>query len=276
MNVNNSGDLRKFYFYQQYVWSPTDFLNFQTWMMGMFRSVFEGAFGNACLGGLECVAPGGMVVAVKPGIAVNQYGRQLVHSTEMEASLASDPSNPRRSLIVLRPKTTDMTNVTEPLNPPNQVPLHSQEGYDLVVIAGTPAAFPQYPSTVDGDVIVMGVAIPAGAVSLNTASLDYSVRDLPRKRPTRIKQVAADYQATIDDEIIEVSCTGGDVTVTLLTAASAPGREVRCVKIDGTSNSMFVEGQGAEQISGLNSIEVDTPWDSIKVYSNGIDGWRNF
>jgi hypothetical protein len=276
MNVNASNDIRKFNFYQQYVWSPTDFANFQTWVLGMFRAVFEGAFGSSVLGGLEPNPAGGLNIEVRQGIAINQYGRQLILKTNTQVTVSADGSNPRRSLVVMRPVETSMTNVTDPLNPPTQVPLHVKEEFQLLVISGVAGVSPTYPAKQDGDVILFGVKIPAGASSIGITDIDYSVTERPRTAQPKIRQVAVDYTAQDDDEIIEVSCTGGDRTVTLPVAASARTKKLTVVKIDNSANDMIVSAQGAEQISGLGSISTDTQFDFFNIYSNGIDSWRRF
>lgn len=276
MNVQAPNDVRKFNFYQQYVWQSTDFENFQLWVLAMFRAIAEGAFGSSVLGGLEPVVAGGMAVQIDPGIAVNYEGRSLIHKTAAQVTLAADGSNPRRSLIVLRPVDTSMTNIPEPLNPMNLVPLHVKQEYSLVVIPGTPAGSPQYPAKQSGDVIVCGVKIAAGQSSLAQGDIDLSQTERTRTRRKKIRQVASDYFAQEDDEIIEVSCSGGDVAVILPVAQTVPGKEILCVKIDSSANVMSVSGNGGELVGVLNSVDVDTEGDSVKVYARETGGWRHF
>lgn len=276
MNVNAPDNIRKFNFYQQYVWQHTDFTNFQSWVLAMFRSVFEGAFGSCVLGGFEPLVAGGMNVAIRKGIAVNENGKQLILNADSQVTLASNGANPMRSLVVIRPVETSMTNVTDPLNPPTQVPLHVKEEYELVVIPGVPGVNPIYPAKNAGDVILFGVKLATAQVALTISDLDFSVKEYPRDRQPKIRQVAANYSAQPDDEIIEVSCSGGNVTITLPVAASANTRKLTCVKIDNSANEMILSGQGGEQISGLATVPIDTQWDFVNAYSNGINGWRRF
>lgn len=274
MNVNAPDEIKDFYFYQEYLWTPEDFENLQLWLKAQFQALAEGAFGAAILGGCEPTCPGGMFVDVAPGIGSNYLGRPLIHKEAGQATLASDVSNPRRSLIVLRSVDTDEDDIVEPTNPPTQVPLHKLLSYSLTVIAGTPGVNPTYPAKQAGDVIVCGVKLAAGQTNIAQSDIDFSQTERPRTRSHKVRVVTADYTVAQDDEIIEADCAASGITVTLPVSQSYPGKEVRIVKIDSSSNSMFVEGTGGEEISGLSEVEIDTPFDSLRVYANGIDAWR--
>jgi hypothetical protein len=220
-----SNDIRKFNFYQQYVWQAADFTNFQLWIRGIIRGIAEGAFSRGVLSGLKVTVAGGLNLSVEAGIAVNEDGRQIFSTTQLSTSVAADGSNPRRSLVVLRPKDTNMTNITEPTNPPNQVPLHVKEEFDLIIIPGTPGVSPQYPSINAGDVIIAGIQIATSAVALTQDNVDYSVAHLAKPRRQRVRRVAADYSVQIDDEIIEASATGGNLVIQFPAAQTMPGQK---------------------------------------------------
>lgn len=270
-----STDIRDFNFYAQYIWQHTDFENFQKWTNDKIQGLAEGAFGKSVLTGLTVSPNGGLQVAIAAGIAVNANGRLLVVPSTQTATFSSPVGNPARSLVVLRPKDTDTDSIQEPTNPLNTVPLTTILGYEIVVISGTPAASPQYPSPQSGDVVLMGVKLSAGHATITEADFEIARIDVPRKPAMRIRQVASDYQATVDDEIIEVAATGGNVTVTLPTAATMRGRDISVVKIDSATGSVIVDGQGSEQISGQNTQEIEDQWGSVSCYSIG-SAWRSY
>lgn len=269
-----NADIRDFYFYEQYLWTPTDFSNLQTWLRDTTQNLGEGAFGAAVLQGLAASAAGGLNVAVASGIAVNQNGRPLVYGGG-SAALVADASNPRRALIVLRPVDTNTNLINQPTNPVVQVPLHKQLGVQLTVILGTPGVNPAYPSKVAGDVIVMGVLIPAAASSVSETDFDYTVLELPRKRrlPIKIMTGGGVQNILTTDEIIEVDSAATGTTTLLPLAAQMPHAELRVLKIDSSANQVAVSGQGGELISGQASHTIEDQWGYIRLYSNG-KSWR--
>jgi hypothetical protein len=270
-----SSDIRDFQFYKNYLWSETDFENFETWMKARFGAVNEGAFGAAALTGLIVTPGGGLNVDVSAGIAVSPSGRQMVLASAGTGAFASPVGNPARSLIVLRPKDTEMTPIQEPLNPSNTVNLHTKLECELVVINGTPGATPQYPAVGAEDVVLMGVKLTSGHVTIAETDLELAPRDVPRPKSKRIRKVASNYQAVATDEIIEIAATGADVTVTLPVAAQMRGRELSVVLIADSGGIGIVDGSGTEQISGQLTQEIDSQWGSVRVYSDG-SAWRVF
>jgi len=63
-----------------------------------------------------------------------------------------------------------------------------------------------------------------------------------------VKTKTVDYTTTTSDHTILVDCSGGEVTVTLLTAVGNEGQVFIIKKIDTTSNQAIVEGSGVEEI----------------------------
>lgn len=267
-------DLRQFYFYQKYVWSPTDFDNFQAWVRGGFEGLGEGAFGDAVLSGLRPSGGGGMTILVNAGIGVNANGRLVVVDSQLNTTVASPVGNPARTLVVLRPTETDGSDIPEPLNPSNQVPLHKFMGYDLIVIDGTPAVTPSYPSKQAGDIIVAGLRLSAGHTTITEADLDWGVVDRPRKRKNKIFKESSSF--SVDPEavdIYELDFASASGVAQLPAASGYEGLSVSFVKIDSSSNELAVSGQGAEVISGQSAQILDTQWQTLEIYSNGTT-WR--
>lgn len=271
-----NADIREFYFYEQYLWRPQDFNNLQTWLRDTARAIAEGGFGSSILSGLTCAPGGGLNVNVASGIAVNSDGRPLVSGGGV-AALASDPSNPRRAYIVLRPVDTNTNLINEPVNPTNQVPLHKQLGCSITVILGTPAATPVYPATQSGDVVLMGLLIPTGTVTIASSMFEYYEVELPRKRRHSIRQISGGglVNISIDDDIIEIDSAATGTICLLPSAQEAANRDFKFVKTDSSVNEVAVSGNGGELISGNTSQEIVDQWGFVRCYSNGI-AWRMF
>lgn len=265
-------DIRKFTFKQKYIWTPEDFENFETWMFGEIEGLLEGLSGGAVLSGMQVTPGSGLQVNMASGIACSPSGRIVVASSG-SPTFTADGTNPRRSLLVLRPKITDMTSTVDPLNPPTTFYLHQKYDYDLLVLSGTPGVSPSYPSTQSDDIVVCGVYLPAAASSLTQSSFDLGVVSRPRKHKYKIGKKTASYTLDPSDEIIEADFSAASGVIQLPAALSCEGLRYTIVKVDSTSNDVAVSGQGAETISGQNVQTLDTQWQSIELLSNGVS-WR--
>lgn len=277
-------DLRLFNFYDQYIWQAADFANLQLWLYDFAAAIGEGLGGNAVLSGLGCQASGGLTVQVNPGLGFStgggddSQGQICLLSNSGQVTVAGNNTNPLASLIVLRPIQVAETLIPEPLNPTNNVPLHSSLRCQLVVLAGTPAALPQYPATQAGDIIVTGVIVPAGASSITNSNLDRSPISSPRQKIQGIKSVSANYVASaleIGEDIIEADASAlpaSGLMISLPPAQSYAGRRKSIVNV-GSSNPVSVSGNGMETIAGQSVQVLDDQWSALSVYSNGL-GWR--
>lgn len=263
-----SSDIRKFNFYPKYIWSANDFSFFQQWEFDSIRGSMFAAFGSSVLQGLLGSPGGGLNVQVSAGLAVNSDGRLLNLLNTTSVALASPSGNPARSLVVLRPVDTPMTNIPEPLNPANNVPLHVKQEATLVVINGNPAANPVYPAIQAGDVIVAALKLSSGHATIVAADFDWAGVDIPRKRRKSVSIDLNSRTLDTDDEIVEGNCAASGLTFTLPPAASVPGQEFSFVKTDSTANSMSIAS--TDQISGQASQDIDDQWGTLKVYSNGF------
>jgi hypothetical protein len=265
-------DIRNFNFYQKYLWSPTDFQNLQQWLRGSIEGLFEGLTGAAVLDGLVVSPGGGMTLTVSTGIAVNENGRMVVVSPSLSTTITAPTLNPRRDLLILRPKVTNTTLIPQPTNPSNQVPLHQQFGYDFLLLNGAQGVNPAYPATQAGDIVLAGVYSEPSTTVLTQANLDIGVTDRPRKRRSRVKVLKGNSAISVNDDIIELDCSNASGTFTLPGAKAAEGRHYTIIRVDNSSNDCVVSG--GDGINGTNTVELDTQYQKLNLYSNAIT-WRS-
>lgn len=219
-------DIRKFNFAFKYLWTKDDFENFQTWLRAQYQGGFEGAFGASVLSGLRCTVTGtDLTVAVSAGIAVNADGRVLYLPNPVTVTVNSPVGNPARTLVVLRPVDSDMTLTPVPTNPTSYFYLHTQLSAQVVVLNGTPGSPPAYPAIQAGDVVLAGFYIDTASSALTVNSFENQKRDVPASRQRRIRKVSSDTTIGHEDNIIEVSCQAGDVTLSLPDRESMKGME---------------------------------------------------
>lgn len=69
-----------------------------------------------------------------------------------------------------------------------------------------------------------------------------------------------------------VNAVGGARTITLPAAASYTHRIYNIKKIDGSANTVTIDGNGAETIDGAATQTISTQWDSYTIQSDGT-GW---
>lgn len=269
-----TSDLRRFFFYQDYIWTPADFTNFQNWTWGAFQTVFEG-FGPAVVKGLRPSPSGGLSVTFSSGIAIGGVGQSLYAPTALTANIPSPGLSAQNSLVILRPTSTNGTIIPTPDNPSIPVPLHEFESFDLLVLSKAPSFQNDYPATQAGDVVLIGVQLPPSASVINQSNLDYGVVSLFRKRPSTIKVITSGYTAvpTMDD-IIEANFATASGVVQLPPAADAAGYSVTVIKVDASANQVAVSGNNAETINGSNVASLGTQFDAMNLYSNGL-AWRS-
>lgn len=259
-----SSDIRIFNWYQKYIVKAADMTNLQMWLRNMFEGTFEGALGGSVLKGCENSLGSGLTINIAAGICVSPSGRIIVISAG-SATYASPAGNPAKSLVVARPKLTDSTNIPQPTNPSNSVPLYEVLEYDLVVLNGTPAGSPVYPTPQADDVIISAVSLVASQSTLALTDIDYGKIDRPRKRRNKVKIITSDYSMDGSERILEADFSAASGIITLPPPADFPGEEFTIVKTDATSNDVAVTG---ETISGQLPV-LDTQWEVLNFYSNG-------
>lgn len=265
-----NSDIRKFKFWNEYDWQATDFDDFYAWLTDMVFGLFEGHTGSACLSGLAVTPNGGMQVSIAAGLGVGTSKRLFVVAAPELATFSTPIGNPARSLVVLRPLDTDVTDIVKPTDPEVTVQLHTKLGYQVVVITGTPAATPVYPATVAGDVILTGVLLAAGQTVIAQSDLDFGARDVARKVPNRIRVVKVDYTIDVNDEIVEVDATAGNIVITAPNVVTAAGRRYTIVRVDNSANSVTLSGG---VFSGQATVPLEDQWDKLVAYSNS-NAWR--
>jgi hypothetical protein len=75
----------------------------------------------------------------------------------------------------------------------------------------------------------------------------------------------------ITERVTAVDTAGGAVTATLPAAASVSGLIFIVQRLDAT-NTLTIEGNGAETINGAANIALAAAYDAVQLYSSGL-GW---
>jgi hypothetical protein len=85
------------------------------------------------------------------------------------------------------------------------------------------------------------------------------------------------YQLSAKQPVIEIDCTDSDVTILLPRAnyiydiSKKEGATFTFKKIDTTNNLAIIKAAGNETIDGDKSVELQSRYTSITLYSNGIN-----
>jgi len=82
----------------------------------------------------------------------------------------------------------------------------------------------------------------------------------------------ANYVALTTDNVIEVDCSTGDVTVTLYSASNA-GKHLYIRRVDASANLVIVDGDGADTINGAATVELASQYDSVHLYVSSASSW---
>lgn len=86
---------------------------------------------------------------------------------------------------------------------------------------------------------------------------------------TAFSAKTANYTVTATDSKLSADCTSGNLTFTLPTAASVDGREYHFKRIDGSGNSVIVDGNASETIDGATTKTLGSQYAALTIYSNG-------
>lgn len=86
-----------------------------------------------------------------------------------------------------------------------------------------------------------------------------------------IRNVSANTTVNLNDSVINVDATGGNRTVTLLPAAQTIGLVYRIYKIDSSTNTVTIDGDGTEEINGSETIIIEKQYRNISVTSDGTN-----
>ena len=176
--------------YFRYKVNADDMTNLESLAISNAAGMMEGLLSGAAVYGLQASPIGSMNVGVNAGIAIGATGYLHVLSSSATASFTTPSSLPVRSLIVARPLLTNTEYITDPTDPFSMVPLKTELGSEILVLAGAEATAPTYPATEPNDVVIVGVATRPGQTSIADVDLDFSVRDTVAKNAAFLQNVA--------------------------------------------------------------------------------------
>jgi hypothetical protein len=112
--------------------------------------------------------PNGQITRIDPG-----------SSTSKTFTIpASDVTNPRLDLLVIRYVQTGDTPIPEPSDPLTTINLNLHDDFVLAIIEGTPGITPAYPAKGACDIILAGIQVPANAANAAACTLDLNQREL--------------------------------------------------------------------------------------------------
>lgn len=85
-----------------------------------------------------------------------------------------------------------------------------------------------------------------------------------------VTSTSATPYSAVADEVVLMDATAGAKTVNLVAAATAgSGGSLYVKKVDTSTNTVTIDGNGAETIDGSLTYVITTPYDSIRVISDG-------
>jgi len=117
-----------------------------------------------------------------------------------------------------------------------------------------------------------GVPLPVPVAADNHKVLAY-VLGVPDYElltpPFKVASTAIDLTLTADHMLVLVDATAGNRTITLPAAAGATDRVYLVKKTDSGSNTVTIDGAGAELIDGAATFVFNIPMELIGVASNG-------
>lgn len=85
--------------------------------------------------------------------------------------------------------------------------------------------------------------------------------------------ITGDITLSLGDEVAIVDATSGAITITLPKVATAAGRRFYIKKIDGTGNSVTIDGDGSETIDDSTTMILGGQYNSATVFSDGTEWW---
>lgn len=87
-------------------------------------------------------------------------------------------------------------------------------------------------------------------------------------------QIVSSSLTASNSNVLLVNASGGDLTIHLPNAASAPSTFYHVKKTDQTYNSVFISASGSQTIDGSTDIvEIDYPQSIFQIVNNGSNAW---
>lgn len=225
--------------------------NNDDWEHVDITAIIDGIIGNGVISGLE-VAEGspstGMLVNISAGQCTID-GVVYTESSAQNVNIADETTGQARKDIIIYDATAG--------NP--------------AVITGTAAAAPIPEDVPDGDILLGIVLVDANEVTsiLNADITDDRVYSNVRYPYTTVS--APSTILTDANGVVTVDASGGTRTITLPTSVGSQGKIFAIKKIDSTTNTIAVTGNGTETIDGDTSKTLSNEWDSIIIQSDGAN-----
>jgi hypothetical protein len=94
---------------------------------------------------------------------------------------------------------------------------------------------------------------------------------------TSVNNISSNYTVLNNDNYTTINGTPGasDITVTLPSAASNPGRVLTIIKTDSASGAVIVSRAGSDTINGATSIRLSSQYESITIICDSVTNtWR--
>lgn len=105
------------------------------------------------------------------------------------------------------------------------------------------------------------------AATLGTASIRWLAGYIAALY-TGIRTITATASVTSSDFTILCDATAGPIVVNLPATASSPGRMLNVKKIDGSPNTVTIDGSGSELIDGATTLVITSQWVSKSLHCN--------
>lgn len=133
---------------------------------------------------------------------------------------------------------------------------------------GTAAAWASANPTLAAGEIVFET--DTGRVKIGDGSTAYTTLAYITRKVT---SKTANYTLVIPDRGVLVSASGGAVTITLPTAASAKDVDFFVKKLDSSGNTVTIDANGSETIDGATTKVISTQYTAVTIYSDGTEWW---
>ncbi len=88
-----------------------------------------------------------------------------------------------------------------------------------------------------------------------------------------VKRVTTNYTMNLNDSIILVDATAGNVTITLQAALQWEQKKLTVKKIDTSGNTVTIDGNGAETIDGAATKVISAQYVTVNLTSQGGAIW---